>query len=746
MPKASVLAQKKRTQISTGVPLLDRLTGGGLPAQSITYLVGTPASGRALLAASFITGGEASIWINVGGLSPSLTPQLQQVLDQRSDDDKFVLRQCTPGSTTPWPGELLLPVGSSKPDRLIVWGADLLELSSPASELVAILAAVRKARVAAVLVGTVGAYGADIQIPTPLLLAHADNVIFTQSRLDAPGQCAAIALKRAAQPPDLKAIRYTLHGDSIELLESAAPLTLPPRTTKHKQAYIVIPELFYLSREHETFIKSRVEQVNSSFQHSEFDMPGQRFANSVQYNAQLEEVRKGSEPWDLFILDIYRLRELIKAELIQPLDEFLPSGWEEKYLPIAVDQCRIDGRIWALPHWINIGVLVYRRDLLRKHNMEPPRTWAELVHQSSSIIKAEHNDRLHGYGFQGAQVEALTCNFLEMLWGNAGQVYDASRHLNLNSSEAVEALQLMCDLVYKHKVAPAQTPSFTEAHSQQMFLDHELVFTRSWPLFLSNVPSTFSSPYENVSIAPLPTFSETITPRGVIGGFCYVVGRHVRNPEVLIEFYNSFYDEATVTQSAIDGWMCSPFRAAYRSAEVLGARSFLKSMPQLLQTGSARGEIPHYGKLTELVRREVNLALRQIKTPREALDTAATELHNQIFRQFREQRLLPVLQYVDENLHEDLSRDKAASVCHLSASYFSAVFAEVYGCSFTRYVSEKRIEKAKDLLERSGMTISEIGHSVGFKDQSYFCQVFRHFTNMTPTEYRMNAMTKVSHH
>lgn len=727
---------------SSGIALLDALVPGGLKKGEICYLVGTPASGRTALCAQFLAGADCGVWIRVGSKL-----QVPAVLRDAIEEERIKVVDAPATGDFDWRGALTAGQAKRSGCRVVIWSADTLELLSNGSAILQIVSVLRQTKAIAVICGTIGSYGSDVQISTPLMLSASDCVLLTQRQLDESELCAARLLK--GQRHGAMTIQYRIRDDQLIIErrsdEDSAKLASAP-SQKQKQAYIVIPELFYLSPQHETLVKERVSQVNSQFQHSSFEMLEHPFANGMQYSAQLEEIRKGSEPWDLFIADIYRLREFIRAGLIQPLDSFLPEGWDEQYLPLAVEQCKIDGHVWALPHWTNVGVLVYRRDLLKKHKLDPPRTWEELVRQCRQIGRAEKNPRLQGYGFQGAQVEALTCSFLEMLWGNGGEVYDPSLHISINSAEAVEGLQMLCDLVYKEQVSPAQSASFTEGHTQQMFLDHELLFMRSWPLFLAQVPSTFTAPYEEVSIAPLPTFSPDIAPRGVIGGFCYVIGRHVRNPEVLLEFLRSFYDEPTITRMAIDGWMCSPFRSAYRSPEVLHARRFLKTIPQLLQTGSARSAVPHYTKLTELVRREVNLALRQLKTPKDALDTVATELHNSIFRSFREQRLARAIQYVEEHLHENVHRDRAASVCQLSGSYFSAVFSELYGCSFTRYVSEKRVERAKELLERSGLTISEIGQRVGFKDQSYFCQVFRQFTNMTPSEYRINIMTSAAHH
>lgn len=89
-----------------------------------------------------------------------------------------------------------------------------------------------------------------------------------------------------------------------------------------------------------------------------------------------------------------------------------------------------------------------------------------------------------------------------------------------------------------------------------------------------------------------------------------------------------------------------------------------------------------------------------------------------------------------ENLDKEISLEKIALQLYLNPSYLSRLFKENVGKSYTKYVMEKRIEKAKELLQEENYKIYEIGEFVGYENTKYFNKVFKEMVGMTPKEYR----------
>lgn len=99
--------------------------------------------------------------------------------------------------------------------------------------------------------------------------------------------------------------------------------------------------------------------------------------------------------------------------------------------------------------------------------------------------------------------------------------------------------------------------------------------------------------------------------------------------------------------------------------------------------------------------------------------------------------LRKALHYIDENYaNESLTLSSVACEVDVSANYLSSVFSQNIQKTFTEYVTEKRMEKAKKLLRSSEDSSNKIAMEVGYKDAHYFSYVFKKTQGCSPREYR----------
>jgi two-component system response regulator YesN len=109
-----------------------------------------------------------------------------------------------------------------------------------------------------------------------------------------------------------------------------------------------------------------------------------------------------------------------------------------------------------------------------------------------------------------------------------------------------------------------------------------------------------------------------------------------------------------------------------------------------------------------------------------------------------QKRYVGLIEQAKEYMHlkfamSDLTLDQVASAVNLSPNYFSSLFNQETGMTFIEYLTEIRMEKAKDYLRCSGRKISEIGFLVGYLDSHYFSYIFKKTQNCTPSEYRIQG-------
>ena len=95
-----------------------------------------------------------------------------------------------------------------------------------------------------------------------------------------------------------------------------------------------------------------------------------------------------------------------------------------------------------------------------------------------------------------------------------------------------------------------------------------------------------------------------------------------------------------------------------------------------------------------------------------------------------------IVEYIYENATEKITLHDLADMVHLSPDYLSKLFLEELGVHITDFVLANKVESAKNLLEFSSMSVTEIAAFLQFCNAAYFTSVFKKYTDQTPYQYR----------
>lgn len=94
-------------------------------------------------------------------------------------------------------------------------------------------------------------------------------------------------------------------------------------------------------------------------------------------------------------------------------------------------------------------------------------------------------------------------------------------------------------------------------------------------------------------------------------------------------------------------------------------------------------------------------------------------------------------EYVRDHLRRSsLSLREVADYIHLNSSYFSVLFKEKTGMTFSEYVTRSRLQQAKNLLMTTQLPIADIAEEVGYQTVKYFMTLFKEHEGLTPSQYR----------
>ena len=188
-----------------------------------------------------------------------------------------------------------------------------------------------------------------------------------------------------------------------------------------------------------------------------------------------------TSPYDLVWADIIWIPPLAAQGWLLPIDKYVDvNKLYAQNFRATVDGSIWKGHIYRMPVMSDAGLIYYRKDLLKKAGIKPPRTYKELFKDAQKL--QDPSKGLWGFIYQGAQYEGLDCFYLEWLWGNGGYYYNpVTRKVGIDSPQAIQATQYLVDTIHKYKITPPDVLTFMEEESRQMFESGHAVFLRNWP-------------------------------------------------------------------------------------------------------------------------------------------------------------------------------------------------------------------------------------------------------------------------
>lgn len=98
--------------------------------------------------------------------------------------------------------------------------------------------------------------------------------------------------------------------------------------------------------------------------------------------------------------------------------------------------------------------------------------------------------------------------------------------------------------------------------------------------------------------------------------------------------------------------------------------------------------------------------------------------------------------FIDENFREPISLEQISKQAYFSRFHFHRLFTRIYNITPHNYLTAKRLQHAKSLLEQEGITITEIAGSVGFESLASFSLLFKKRNGFAPQYYRNLAYLK----
>ena len=355
------------------------------------------------------------------------------------------------------------------------------------------------------------------------------------------------------------------------------------------------------------------------------ELPPPSSSTEVHQGLVQQLARRNGDP-DVFTQDIIWIAEFAAAKWALPLDDYFNADVMKEYFPGVVEACTWQGKLTALPWFIDSGMLYYRKDLLDELGAKAPETWDELVENAKKLTGS--GKAKFGFLWQAKQAEVLVCDLVSFVGSNGGSILGPDgKTVSIADDAAVEAVQLMHDLIKKYKITPEDVLSWDEEPSRGPFTGGEAAFLRNWSyVWKISQSKSDSSVVDKVGVAPLPHFPGKKS-AACLGGYQYGVNATTKNKEAAIEFVRWMSSPETQLRFATQVGLCPTRSAVFDDPKIAQEQPFMQQLKSVFIGAIGRPVTPKYPQVTLVLQSEVSRALTTGNV-KAALETAKNKIQS----------------------------------------------------------------------------------------------------------------------
>jgi len=347
-------------------------------------------------------------------------------------------------------------------------------------------------------------------------------------------------------------------------------------------------------------------------------------AADQKHQLYVQWLNAGASDPDVLQLDVIWTPEFAAAGWILPLDRFRPDT--AGFFPSTIQANQWKDSLYALPWFIDVGMLYWRTDLMRS----PPATYDELVRIAERATQA--GKTRYGYVWQGARYEGLVANFVEYLTAHGGRILDGGRVV-LDSEAGLLALREMLDEIYRERVVPTSVLTWHEEEVRFAFQNGEAAFMRNWPYPVPLLQDTAQSKVAGrFAVAALPAAAGG-SPAAAIGGAQLAINRRTEHPEAawaVIDYLTR--PEQMLERARVVGQFPTR-RTVYDEPELASSLAIPPAtVRQVVEHAVPRPVTPVYTQLSEILQIYLHRALTRQAQPEAALAQAQREMQRLLNR------------------------------------------------------------------------------------------------------------------
>lgn len=399
-------------------------------------------------------------------------------------------------------------------------------------------------------------------------------------------------------------------GCATEPAASEDPVTIVFSHAKHPQAAYLTEIIHQFEAEH-SHIRV-LEQILPS-------------SSDEQHQFYVINLQGGSADLDVLDMDIIWVPEFSRAGWLADITSRIPASALAPLHAAALQADWSQQKLYAVPWFVDTGVLYYRKDLLEKYGFPPPETYPDLVRSATAILAGEQDPRLMGFLWQGMQYEGLVCTALEFIRGNGADVLGESGRSDLTSEPVLNALHFMSDLIRQSKLSPALVTTLDEENARHIFQSGRAIFMRNWPYAWPLLQEAGSPVSGRVGMTVVPHFNG-YSSAPTLGGFHLGVNSRSRHPEEASTFIRYMISRAVQREVLLHLGVLPADTQVVTEAELQQEVPQLSVLTPILAQARPRPVTPYYLMISQILQPELSAVVSDFRSPEQAMRSADQQI------------------------------------------------------------------------------------------------------------------------
>lgn len=379
-------------------------------------------------------------------------------------------------------------------------------------------------------------------------------------------------------------------------------------TSKIKTIYFVD----HISSAHQKVIDIFNEKYKSSIKVETINLSFEKFSTNERKELLARYLRSKNDRIDIFSVDQIWVARFARWAI--SLQNLLDSTEINNIIPNALQTCRYKDTLVAIPLYIDIAVMFYRDDLLKKMagyskivgELNNSITWEKFINLHEKIKKVKNPF----YIFQADDYEGLLCTFMELMANQNNPLVDQSGKVLINSPEGKKSLRLLVDLVNKYGVSPKDVSYLKENESFRFFAKHDGLFLRIWSSMIDDkVEYLTDEMRSDLRMAPLPHFQNS-NPAAVYGGWNLMISQFSEKIPETIKFAKFLLSEESQRIMYEEGGYLPINKKLYDDEVFVNQHKEIEFFEKLYKIGVHRPFKEGYTNLSDILSYFINKAIK----------------------------------------------------------------------------------------------------------------------------------------